>query len=250
MGMGQASKHIEPHLGIRETAGLPARAGGEEVAAGGWGSLACGFETASPREVPMGASRSIACVVVSVFVAVSAWAAEGNDQMVVDNRSPVVASAEGGVSVEHAAHRSSAAGGAPLRPWVHQRMNDALRDRVEVAFEIAAQRVQGAEACAQLFVELEADASETLGSALYWPVLSYRDVKELCGRRNLAFTRVGSRLTFICPDFERISDLRAAQVIIHEALHNAGLKEKPQYAGAGVKSAAAIDSMVAKACGF
>ena len=129
-------------------------------------------------------------------------------------------------------------------------MDDGLRARVEVAFEIAAQRAQEVEACAELFSEFWADATETLGNALYWPIRSYRDVKERCGRRNLAFTQVGSRLTFICPDFERVSDLRAAQIIIHEALHNAGLKEKPQYAGVGVKSPAAIDSMVAKACGF
>jgi len=250
MGMGQASKHIEPHLGTRETAGLPASAGGEEVAAGGWGSLACGFATALPREVPMGASRSIACVVVSVFVAVSAWAAEGNDQMVVETNGEVVVPAAADASAESAAHRLSTEEGARLKPWIHPRMKNDLRARVEVAFEIAAQRVRGGEACAGLFTELGVDAMETLGSALYWPVMSYRDVTELCGRRNLAFTVVGSTMTFVCPDFERVTDLRAAQIIIHEALHNAGLKEKPQYAGIGVKSPAAIDSMVAKACRF
>ena len=250
MGMGQASNHIEPHLGTREIAGLPARAGGEEVAAGGWGSLSCVFATALPRGVPMGASRSIACVVVSVFAAVSAWAAEGTDQVVVESKSAEVVPAADGTSVEPAARRSSAVEEAPSRPWIHQRMTDALRARVEVAFEIAVQRAHEVKACAELFTEFEADAQETLGDALYWPVRSYRDVKEHCGRRNLAFTVVGSRVTFICPDFERVSDLRAAQIIIHEALHNVGLKERPQYAGVGVKSPAAIDSMVAKACKF
>ena len=250
MGMGQASEHIEPHLGTRETAGLPARAGGEEVAAGGWGSLACGFATALPREVPMGARRSIACVVISVLCAVSAWAADGFEQQVVSTNSKALVSSAADASVQRAVHRSSIEDGATLQPWIHPRMSDDLRSRVEVAFEIAAQRVQQVEACDELFTEFEADAAETLGNALYWPVRSYRDVKERCGRQNLAFTVVGSRLTFICPDFERVSDLRAAQIIIHEALHNAGLKEKPQYAGVGVKSPAAIDSMVAKACGF
>jgi hypothetical protein len=206
--------------------------------------------SAAPREVLMGASRSIACGIVSVFCAVSAWAEDGIDQKVASTSSTVVVPAAADASVEGAAHQLSTEEGALLQPWVHPRMNDGLRARVEVAFEIAAQRVQEAEACAELFSELGVDAAETLGSALYWPVMSYRDVTELCRRRNLAFTFVGSPMTFVCPDFERVSDQRAAMVIIHEALHNAGLKERPQYAGVGVKSSAAIDSMVAKACEF
>jgi len=198
----------------------------------------------------MGASRSIACVVVSVSCAVSTWAADGIDLNVASTNSAVVPSGAAEASVESAAHQLATDESAPVQPWIHPRMVDDLHARVEVAFEIAAQRVQETETCAELFTELGVDAMKTLGSALYWPVPSYRDVKKLCRGRNLAFTFVGSTLTFICPDFEGVSDQRAAQVIIHEALHNAGLKERPQYKGVGVKSPAAIDSMVAKACKF
>jgi hypothetical protein len=198
----------------------------------------------------MGASRSIACVVVSVFCAASTWAADGVDQNVASTDSAMVIPSSAVASVDGGAHQLSTEEGAPLQPWIHSRMKGDLRARVEVAFEIAAQRVQESEACTELFTELGVDAMETLDSALYWPVKSHRDVTELCRGRNLAFTFVGSPLTFICPDFKGVSDQRAAQVIIHEALHNAGLKERPQYKGFGVKSSAAIDSMVAKACKF
>ena len=198
----------------------------------------------------MGASRSIACIVLLAMFPVSTRAADGVDPNVAGTNSAVVLPAAADSPVEGAAYQLSTEEEAPLQPWIHVRMDDGLRDSVEVAFEIAAERVQEIEACSELFAELGVDATETLSRALYWPVKSYRDVKERCRRRNLAFTSVGSRLTFICPDFEGITDQRAAQVIIHEALHNAGLKERPQYAGAGVKSSAAIDSMVAKACKF
>jgi hypothetical protein len=181
---------------------------------------------------------------------VAAWAENGIDQKAAGTESMAVAPAAADASSGSAANQLSAEEGAPSQPWIHPRMNDGLRARVKVAFEIAVKRAKEVEACAALFTEFEAEATETLGDALYWPVLSYRDVKELCGGRNLAFTRVGTRLTFICPDFERVSDQRAAQIIIHEALHNVGLKERPQYAGVGVKSPAQIDSMVAKACEF
>jgi hypothetical protein len=206
--------------------------------------------SALPREVLMGASRSITCVVVSVFCAASAWAADGFEQKVAGTSSAMVIPAAGDALVENAAYQLSSEEGAPLQPWIHPRMNDGLRARVEMAFDIAAQRVQGAEACAELFTEFGVDATETLGSALYWPVLSFRDAKKLCGGRNLAFTFVGSPMTFICTDFERLSDQDAAVIIIHEALHTAGLKESPQYRGHGVKTSREINSMVAKSCHF
>jgi hypothetical protein len=39
---------------------------------------------------------------------------------------------------------------------------------------------------------------------------------------------VGSPSTFVCRLFQRLGDERAAVVLIHEALHHAGLTEYPQ----------------------
>ena len=137
-----------------------------------------------------------------------------------------------------------------VEPWIHTRMNDGLRGRVAAGFEKAAELVQEVDSCSDLFTELGVDALETLGSALYWPVISYRDAKEICRGRNLAFTTVGSRMTFICAEFERLSDRAAAMVIIHEALHTAGLRESPQYREHGIKTSHEINSMVSKNCHF
>jgi hypothetical protein len=137
---------------------------------------------------------------------------------------------------------------AEIQPWIHTRMNDGLRSRVEAAYEIAAQRVQEVESCSRLFAELGADAVQILGGSYYWPVISYRDAKQLCNGRNAAFTTVGSPMVFVCDEFERLSYQDAATIIIHEALHTAGLKERPQYRGIGVKTSREISSMVAKNC--
>lgn len=140
--------------------------------------------------------------------------------------------------------------GVAIQPWIHTRMTNGLRSSVEVGYEIATQRVQEVESCSDLFAELGVDGKEVLARALYWPVFSHRDATKLCGGRNLAFTVVGSPMTFICSDFERLSDQEAAKIIIHEALHTAGLKESPQYRGHGVKTSREINTMVAKNCHF
>ena len=126
-------------------------------------------------------------------------------------------------------------------------MDERLRESVEVAFEIAAQRVQEVESCSDLFAEFGVDAMETLDKAVYMPVFSRHKVKKVCGR-NLAYTFVGGPSTFICPKFGRVSDQHAAMVIIHEALHIAGLEESPTNPGA--MTSQQINSMVAKNCLF
>jgi len=180
---------------------------------------------------------SVFCVVV--LSAAAAWAGEDNVSQ--------VASTTSVLAVPSSNSYPSSTGVVEIEPLIHSRMNDGLRNSVETAFEIAAQRAKEVGSCAELFSEFEVGAVETLGSAFYVPVLSYRDVKEFCDR-NLAFTVVGSRVTYICPDFEGLSDQDAAKVIIHEALHTAGLEESPQYRRA--KTSWEINSMVAKNCQF
>jgi len=43
----------------------------------------------------------------------------------------------------------------------------------------------------------------------------------------MAFTAVGSAVTRVCPWFERMDDGHAAMILLHEALHRAGLDEWP-----------------------
>ncbi len=171
----------------------------------------------------MGARRSIVCVVILFSTIATTWAADSIEMQV------------------------SIAVNETVQPWIHGGMNDGLRDSVEVAFEIAAQRVQEIETCSDLFAEFGVDAMEALDKAVYMPVFSSHKVKKVCGR-NLAYTFVGAPTTFICPKFERVSDQHAAMVLIHEALHTAGLEEAPTTPGA--KTSQQINSMVAKSCRF
>ena len=190
----------------------------------------------------MGAKRITTVFVVVVLSTAGAWAADNVDSP--NASTTTVLAATSSTSLP------SSTEVVAIEPRIHTRMNDGLRDSVDVAYEIAAQRVQEVESCSDLFSGLGVDALETLASAHYMPVFSYRDAKELCGGRTLAFTVVGSPLTFICTDFERLSDQDAAKIIIHEALHTAGLKESPQYRGRGIKTSREINSMVAKSCHF
>ena len=190
----------------------------------------------------MGAKRSTTVLFVCLLSTAGAWGAE-----TIENPSAATTTA---AALASSASIPSSTEVVAIEPWIHTRMDDGLRSSVEAGYEIATRRVQDVGSCSDLFAELGVDGRETLASALYWPVFSHRDAKELCGGRNLAFTVVGSPMTFICSDFERLSDQDAAKIIIHEALHTAGLKERPQYRGHGVMTSREITAMVAKNCHF
>ena len=144
-----------------------------------------------------------------------------------------------------------------IRPWIHPSMPNGVRARLEAGFELAVERVREVESCGELFAEFGADGLETLVTGLYFPVDSYRREIETCGRNgasnsrggeNLAFTTVGGAPTFICRHFARVSTETAAVAVIHEALHHAGLTERPHDRLA--MSSVEITEMVEVACGF
>jgi len=136
---------------------------------------------------------------------------------------------------------------APVEPWIHSNMPADVREKLQAAVRIAADRIEEVEECGELFSRLNADGKEMLKATLYIPVSSYNRKDGIC-RRAAAYTKVGARSTFICPEFSRLSDERAAMFVVHEALHHAGLTEKPQYRR-GMTSLA-INSMVGRSCGF
>lgn len=145
----------------------------------------------------------------------------------------------------------------PIEPWIHHKMNSVVRAKLESGFDLAVERVTEIEACSELFTRLGADAIDTLTTGLYLPVASYFHEIAICGRNptgnwfaadNLCFTVVGATPTWICRNFGRISDEKAAIAVIHEALHHAGLKEWPHDRMA--MSSVEITEMVTRACGF
>jgi hypothetical protein len=146
---------------------------------------------------------------------------------------------------------------APVEPWIHHKMDATVRAKLEAGFELAVQRVRELGSCADLFDRLGADGLEMLRTGLYLQVSDYYHEIVVCGRDPasssrggsiLGYTKVGGAPTWICRHFGRISTEAAAITILHEALHHAGLTERP--ADRLAMTSVEITEMVANQCGF
>jgi hypothetical protein len=118
-------------------------------------------------------------------------------------------------------------------------------EKLRSAFVVALERVREISACGALFEEFGTDGEAVLTTTLYTPTHPF-DEQSLC-RNAVAFTWVGGVHTRLCRRFLSLSTERAAMTLIHEALHRAGLTERPLDADG--MSAREIDSMVDEACG-
>ncbi len=185
---------------------------------------------------------------VAIFVCAQSAISAGSD----NDRGGVVAPAVAAVAVS-----GSIENAVPVEPWIHHRMEPGVRARLEAGFDLAVERVREIDECADLFSRLGADGIDMLKTGLYLPVHSYRHEIVVCGRnpatnswgaKILAYTKVGGTPTWICRHFSRVSTETAAIAVIHEALHHAGLKERPHDRMA--MSSIEITEMVTTACGF
>ncbi len=207
--MGQANHHNEPQNGSREIARSLTRARGTRLPAHR-------STDASSREVTMGARlfTTVLCLLVSSIQFASAGDA-------VDAPLPAIV-------LSTAAATSSVAGAVTgvnaIEPWIHPEMPGSIREKLETAFDIAVDHVATIPECAALFEELDADPFETLKTGLYFPASPARETS-VC-RRSFAQTYVGEAPTWICRRITSYSDEQAAMVVIHEALHHAGLTER------------------------
>ncbi len=102
------------------------------------------------------------------------------------------------------------------------------RVKLAAALRLAAQLVTSVRSCAALFSDLGADGLERLRINHYRSAV-YADALNVCrrGRGAAAFTLVGSPITTLCPAFDELTVEAAAHVVLHEALHSAGLTEWP-----------------------
>jgi len=189
----------------------------------------------------------VACVCVMLVVAAGSWAQD-------------IAEASGGVvpaAVTAVAVARSVGNNDPIKPWIHSSMPKRVSAKLKAGFELAVDRVRKIGSCSGLFTELGTDGLEILATGLYFPVDSYRREIEVCGRNaaansrggeNLAYTTVGGAPTWISRHFSRVPTETAAVVVIHEALHHAGLSERPHDRMA--MSSVEITEMVKAACEF
>jgi hypothetical protein len=132
-----------------------------------------------------------------------------------------------------------------LLPNLRSGLLPDLRAKVIESFGLAASQVRSVDSCRGLFARLGADGGDRLQRTLYYPATPEVADKH-CARGVLAATNPGSSVTWLCPDFKSLTTRRAALVLIHEALHFAGLPERPQAAGA--MSSPEINDLVHDAC--
>ena len=80
--------------------------------------------------------------------------------------------------------------------------------------------------CQALFDDLDLGGAEALGRTYYEPATRHSDLA-LCVRGAVAITGVNGRRTRLCDSFKTHGRRDQAAIVIHEALHVAGLSEKP-----------------------
>jgi hypothetical protein len=130
-----------------------------------------------------------------------------------------------------------------IGPWVHPHMPAGVARKLDAAFEIALEKVREP-GCAELFARLGADAVESLRGGLYFPANPRRETRSC--NRSLAQSYVGSPTTWICRRITSHSDEAVAAVLIHEALHHAGMDEDMH--GRKAKTSGSITETVKASC--
>jgi hypothetical protein len=61
---------------------------------------------------------------------------------------------------------------APVEPWIHSKMSADVREKLQAAVRIAADRLEEVEECGELCARRGADGQEMLTATLYRPVAS------------------------------------------------------------------------------
>lgn len=116
---------------------------------------------------------------------------------------------------------------------------------VRAGFRLAFERIGQFPTCGALFAGLDLDGTTALSSTSY---SSPRPGPEraLCDRGALAVTRAGRSEIRLCSRLTNLATEGVAAILIHEALHTAGLGEWPDDPAA--PTSAAITRAVLRAC--
>jgi hypothetical protein len=198
-------------------------------------------KTRRPGEVLMAARLVLLCAVSLVAMNSSVWA---TDALESEGSTGIVAAA---AAVAVSAVSADARAPAICEPTISSNVSFKNRRKILSAFDVALERVQGVPECRELFAELGADGTKALDMVVFLPIGRAQAQGGVC-RGASAYTLVGGGPIRVCRDFSRLSDTQAAMVIIHEALHHAGLSEYPQDPDA--MTSALINQMVMKHCGL
>jgi hypothetical protein len=118
---------------------------------------------------------------------------------------------------------------------------------LKLAVRGAAKRLEKVDACSALFDGLRIDGLQALARSRYETPQSQWEQRQ-CASGIAAYTVVGSNRVVVCRHFQRLDRRVQSAVLIHEALHTAGLSEAPLDPDA--MTAVEIESMVEEACGL
>lgn len=132
-----------------------------------------------------------------------------------------------------------------LGPNLRSGLTRPLIKNLQLAYPVAVVRAASRPACQRVFESLQADPVKLLSRTLYYPAPK-GVAAPACRLGANAYTAVGSSVTFICPSFGSLPTEQAAFVLIHEALHYAGMSEKPQDEHA--PTSAEINDLVKVSC--
>lgn len=124
-------------------------------------------------------------------------------------------------------------------------LSKSLEQKIDRLRPLVRDRLESLPSCRGLFTALGHDPEETLGSQ-YLLSATLLQEREHCRGENAAFTRPGSPVIHFCRTFVRLPEEQAAVILIHEALHTAGLPEWP--ANPYAMASAEINDLVASSC--
>jgi hypothetical protein len=131
-----------------------------------------------------------------------------------------------------------------LAPHLRTSLPAAVRIRLGSAFPVAFAKLDHVDSCRALFGRLGADGAILLRNTQY----SDAGDADPCRAGAAAFTYIGSPRTRLCSNFAALEPGRAATILIHEALHYAGLPERPA-CPTGLDSRE-INALIQVSCGF
>ena len=133
-----------------------------------------------------------------------------------------------------------------LRPRISTELHSKVRRSLSRALAIATSRLHAHAACRALFAEFGADGLRELASTLYHAASESQERRYCIRRLAAAFTTVGNTQTWLCHNFSSLSENEATVILIHEALHHAGLNEKPRDANGGRERPAGLLEVLAR----
>lgn len=133
---------------------------------------------------------------------------------------------------------------APFTPRTAQDLHPREYQALTRSYALAVETVKASPACQALFAELGADGGSVLAKAFF--LRAKPEHSTICTNGVVAFTHVRDHRCWICPRFGGLSTSAGAMILIHEALHMAGMPEDPE--PNGLQSSFGINRLVHRTC--